>query len=135
VKADFLWRDERLIVETDGRLAHGTSKAFEHDRQRDRRLVLAGYRVIRFTWKQITHDPHEVVETVSALLAKSPSPSKTNRPYPGGGPSSGPCWIRCHEHDARPEPGLATQRGDTPPGLHGGARLAQPLTEEGCALV
>ena len=68
VKADFLWPEESLIVETDGRRVHGTRRAFEHDRQRDQRLALAGYRVVRFTWKQITAEPEQVVATVSALL-------------------------------------------------------------------
>jgi hypothetical protein len=46
VKADFLWPEEALVVETDERRAHGTRRAFEHDRQRDQRLMLAGYRVV-----------------------------------------------------------------------------------------
>ena len=55
-QADFLWREHRLIVETDGRAAHGTRRAFEHDRRRDQRLVLAGWRVIRVTWRQLTQE-------------------------------------------------------------------------------
>src|SRR5918992_934255 len=50
-KADFLWRRERLIVETDGRTFHSSRRAFEHDRLRDQRLILAGYTVVRFTWR------------------------------------------------------------------------------------
>jgi hypothetical protein len=41
-QADFLWRAEGLIVETDGREVHTTRAAFEHDRLRDQRLTLAG---------------------------------------------------------------------------------------------
>ena len=36
--ADCLWPQERLIVELDGRAAHGTRNAFEDDRERDRLL-------------------------------------------------------------------------------------------------
>jgi len=41
---DFVWRDQRLIVETDGWQAHGTRNAFERDRRRDADLLAAGWR-------------------------------------------------------------------------------------------
>ncbi len=66
--ADFLWRAPRLIVETDGRQFHGTAIAFENDRRRDQRLVLAGWRVIRCTWRQVVDEPNELVGTLRALL-------------------------------------------------------------------
>src|SRR5206468_4058016 len=47
IQPDFLWRDQRLIVELDGRETHGTRAAFEHDRERDRILQAHGWRVIR----------------------------------------------------------------------------------------
>jgi hypothetical protein len=68
-QADFLWREHRLIVETDGRAAHGTRRAFEHDRRRDQHLMLAGWRVIRVTWRQLTREPEELTRTLQALLA------------------------------------------------------------------
>jgi hypothetical protein len=68
VEVDFLWPAHRLIVETDGHRVHGTRQAFERDRARDRRLLLAGWRVVRFTWRQIVRDPGEVGETIRALL-------------------------------------------------------------------
>jgi hypothetical protein len=68
VKADFLWRAERLIVETDGWASHGTRQAFERDRRRDRRLQLAGWQVARFTWRDILENPSEVVTTLTRLL-------------------------------------------------------------------
>jgi hypothetical protein len=69
VEADFLWRRERLIAETDGHASHGTRRAFEHDRARDRRLTIAGWRVVRFTWRQVMRDPAEVAKTLESLLA------------------------------------------------------------------
>ena len=45
---DFLWREQRLVVEVDGYRAHHGRQAFEDDRERDRRLALLGYRVLRF---------------------------------------------------------------------------------------
>jgi hypothetical protein len=73
-QADFLWREHRLIVETDGRAAHGTRRAFEHDRRRDQRLVLAGWRVIRVTWRQLTQESEELARILQALLAATGSP-------------------------------------------------------------
>jgi very-short-patch-repair endonuclease len=73
-KADFLWRHEKLIVETDGRDVHTTRKAFEHDRERDQRLTLAGFTVVRFTWRQITREPERVARAITALLARLARP-------------------------------------------------------------
>jgi Protein of unknown function (DUF559)/Transcriptional regulator, AbiEi antitoxin len=68
-RADFMWRDERLIVETDGWGSHGTRQAFEHDRRRDRLLQLAGWDVVRFTWRNVEREPDEVRATIAALWA------------------------------------------------------------------
>jgi predicted transcriptional regulator of viral defense system len=54
IEVDFLWRDRRLIVEVDGYAYHRSPSAFENDRERDVRLQIAGWRVMRFTWRQIT---------------------------------------------------------------------------------
>ena len=54
---DFLWRDKRLIIETDGYGAHGTKRAFERDRGRDIDLELAGWNVRRFTHDQVMCEP------------------------------------------------------------------------------
>jgi hypothetical protein len=69
IYADFLWPDHHLIVETDGRETHATRQAFESDRRRDRRLLLLGYRVVRFTWRDVSLRPDDVASTLSALLA------------------------------------------------------------------
>ena len=69
VRVDFLWRRDRLIVETDGHRTHRTRQAFERDRRRDQRLVLAGWRVIRVTWRQLTCEPMQVAGTLARLLA------------------------------------------------------------------
>ncbi len=65
---DFLWRDRRLIVEVDGWESHRTRSAFETDRARDARLNVLGFEVIRFTYRQVTTEPSQVVLTVRRLL-------------------------------------------------------------------
>jgi len=71
VEADFLWRERRLVVETDGRETHFTTWAFESDRRRDQRLMLAGWRVVRFTWRQVVEEPARVAATVGSLLEQA----------------------------------------------------------------
>jgi hypothetical protein len=67
VKADFLWRAERLVVETDGWESHGTRRAFENDRRRDRRLRLGGWEPVRFTWRDVERQPAEVTAVLARL--------------------------------------------------------------------
>jgi predicted transcriptional regulator of viral defense system len=66
-KVDFLWRAERLTVETDGWGSHGTRRAFEEDRRRDRRLRMAGWEVVRFTWRDVEREPDEVATVIAHL--------------------------------------------------------------------
>jgi hypothetical protein len=54
---DALWRDQRLIVELDGRAAHGTQAQLARDHERDLRLRAAGFRVLRYSWRQVTRAP------------------------------------------------------------------------------
>lgn len=68
---DFLWRRERLVAESDGRQTHLTRRAFEGDRRRDQRLMLAGWRVVRFTWDQVFDEPAVVAATLRGLLTQS----------------------------------------------------------------
>jgi very-short-patch-repair endonuclease len=68
IHPDCLWRDHRLIVELDSRKAHATPHAFEEDRARDRALQVAGYRVIRITWRQLRDEPEAISGDLSALL-------------------------------------------------------------------
>jgi hypothetical protein len=70
-EVDFLWRSQRLIAEADGRDAHTTRRAFEHDRIRDQRLTLAGYQVVRFPKRQVFEDPASVEATLRTLLARA----------------------------------------------------------------
>jgi hypothetical protein len=73
-QVDFLWREERIIVETDSRAFHSNRAAFENDRLRDQRLTLAGFTVLRFTWRQVTREPARVAAAISRLLARSRHP-------------------------------------------------------------
>ncbi|MEK6228197.1 MAG: type IV toxin-antitoxin system AbiEi family antitoxin domain-containing protein [Actinomycetota bacterium] len=68
IEADFLWPSRSLIVEVDGFASHATRKAFESDRRRDRRVRLAGYQPLRFTWREVTETPAAVAAELRAHL-------------------------------------------------------------------
>ena len=68
LEVDFLWRAQRLIVETDGRADHGTPTAFHRDRERDERLTVLGYRVVRLTYRRVVRHPAAVATTLRTLL-------------------------------------------------------------------
>ena len=58
-----------LGVETDGYAFHSGLRAFERDHDRDTRLWLAGWKVRRFTWRQVTQQAQQTAATVRAALA------------------------------------------------------------------
>ena len=68
-RVDFLWRAHRLVIETDGYATHGHRAAFERDRARDQRLIAAGYRVLRVTWRQLEREPLAVIARIAQALA------------------------------------------------------------------
>ena len=70
---DFLWLAEELIVEVDGHASHGTRAAFQADRDRDGRLTVAGYHVLRFTWWDVTRRPAVVADRVRRVIAAANS--------------------------------------------------------------
>jgi hypothetical protein len=56
-EVDFLWRSQRLVVETDHWTYHRGSVAFEDDHARDLDLRVAGYTERRFTDRQLETNP------------------------------------------------------------------------------
>ena len=71
LRVDFAWRAQRLVVETDGGKYHRTRAKFESDRRKDQRLALAGWRVLRITWRQLIDEPARIVETIRKLLRQA----------------------------------------------------------------
>jgi very-short-patch-repair endonuclease len=67
---DFLWPDQRLIVEVDGYGTHGNRQAFESDRRRDQIHIAAGYVVVRITWSQLQDEPVAVAVRIAQALAR-----------------------------------------------------------------
>ncbi|MGD9737152.1 MAG: DUF559 domain-containing protein [Solirubrobacterales bacterium] len=65
---DFLWRREKLAVETDGRQTHDNPRAGARDSKRNRALVRSGYRVRRIGWEELRDRPDAVMAELRALL-------------------------------------------------------------------
>jgi very-short-patch-repair endonuclease len=65
---DFLWSEQKVIVETDSWGYHGDPLAFEKDRQRDVELTAAGYAVHRTTAKMLERNPGPFLQNVRNAL-------------------------------------------------------------------
>jgi hypothetical protein len=68
---DFCWPHAGLVVEADSYRWHRSPSALNEDRERDVLLTLAGYRVLRFTWEQVTKRPRYVVQAILAALLRA----------------------------------------------------------------
>jgi Transcriptional regulator, AbiEi antitoxin/Protein of unknown function (DUF559) len=73
-KVDFLWREARLVVETDSYRYHRGSVAFEDDHARDLGLRRLGFTVRRYTGAQIRNRPTVVVADLRAALPAPDAP-------------------------------------------------------------
>jgi len=67
-RVDALFRDQKLVVELDGHATHANPTANETDRRRELTLRRAGFRVVRYTWEQVTRHPEEVVADLFSQL-------------------------------------------------------------------
>ena len=69
-QVDCHWAGTAQIVELDGWEGHGTKTAFRADRERDRRLRVAGYSVTRLTWNQLRDEPEAIAGDLRVLLQR-----------------------------------------------------------------
>lgn len=69
-RVDFAWPDERLVVEVDGFAFHADRASYRNDRRRTNELVLAGWRVLRFSWEDVVGSPDVVVDQVRRALGR-----------------------------------------------------------------
>jgi hypothetical protein len=66
---DLVFREARVVIEVDGWAFHISPDRFQRDRERQNRLVAAGWTVLRFTWRDLTERPGYVVATIRLILA------------------------------------------------------------------
>lgn len=65
---DFAHPGVKLAIEIDDYETHGTLCGFVHDRQRRNLLVLDGWTVLQFTWRQLRYEPELVARQVLRAL-------------------------------------------------------------------
>lgn len=59
-----------LVIEVDGFAYHSDPEDFENDGRRDARLSIRGYRVLRFSYKQVMEHWSEVKAAILAAIAR-----------------------------------------------------------------
>lgn len=67
-EVDFLWRGQRVVVETDGGRYHDNPIAQARDGHRNRALARAGYRVPRIGWDELRDEPDRVIAEIRRFL-------------------------------------------------------------------
>jgi len=82
--ADFCSYGAKLVIEVDGD-QHGTVEAGEQDAIRTAFMEAQGYRVLRFSNRDVKLHIDIVLDTIAAALASTPTPSPTPDPSPRGG--------------------------------------------------
>jgi predicted transcriptional regulator of viral defense system len=71
IRADFLWRREGVIVETDGERVHDTRQRRRNDRRKDQRLTVYGFRPVRTDGQQVFERPAELEARLKALISRT----------------------------------------------------------------
>lgn len=67
-RADFVWPDHDLIVETDGYETHRGRQAFERDRHRITVFMAAGWDVLPTTWRQVKNEPDLLARAIHSRV-------------------------------------------------------------------
>ena len=67
-RIDFAYPEVMLAIEVDGYESRRSRESFDLHTERHTMLVLAGWTVLRFTWKQITTDPTGVARQIRSML-------------------------------------------------------------------
>lgn len=68
-EVDALWPAAKLIVELDSWEFHSDRAAFERDRTRDTKLLIAGYRTIRVTHRRLDREAGQLAAEIRQLLS------------------------------------------------------------------
>ena len=67
---DAVWAAQKVVVELDGLRFHSSDAERRRDRQKDRRLQMNGWLVLRYTWLDVVQRPAELVEEVRRSLER-----------------------------------------------------------------
>ncbi|WP_192724215.1 type IV toxin-antitoxin system AbiEi family antitoxin domain-containing protein [Mycobacterium sp. OAS707] len=63
-KIDVAFPSQKVAVETDGWAFHSSQEDFQTDRERQNKIALLGWKVLRFTWLDLTEYPQRVLAEI-----------------------------------------------------------------------
>lgn len=66
---DILFEEHQLVLEVDGYAHHSSIDDWQRDLERQNVLVSAGYRVLRFTWTDLTQRPGLTIKRVRRAIS------------------------------------------------------------------
>jgi very-short-patch-repair endonuclease len=69
-RPDFVWAEQRLVVEVDTWIAHSTPHAFQADRRLSNAVQLAGWMILRFTYTDVRRRGPMVAAQVRQALGR-----------------------------------------------------------------
>jgi very-short-patch-repair endonuclease len=68
-KIDVAFPQQKVAIETDGWAFHSSQEDFQKDRERQNKLALLGWQVLRFTWLDLTEYPQRVLAEIRFATA------------------------------------------------------------------
>ncbi len=70
-KVDVAFPEQKVACETDGWAFHSSPEDFQIDRERQNKIALLGWKVLRFTWLDLTEYPQRVLAEIRFARAHS----------------------------------------------------------------
>ena len=71
-KVDVGFPAQKVAIEADGWAFHSSQEDFQKDRERQNKLALLGWQVLRFTWLDLTEYPQRVLAEIRFATARAP---------------------------------------------------------------
>ena len=68
-RADFAYPEARILIELDGEAYHMDPETFQRDRDKQNRAELLGWRVLRYTWRDVIERRRVVEQQLRSVLA------------------------------------------------------------------
>jgi len=61
--------DQKVAIEVDGWAFHSNAEVFVGDRNRQNNIALLGWKVLRFTWLDLTEYPQRVIAEIEHAIS------------------------------------------------------------------
>jgi very-short-patch-repair endonuclease len=68
-KVDVGFPAQRVAIEMDGWAFHSSQEDFQNDRERQNKIALLGWQVLRFTWLDLTEYPQRVLAVIRRAIS------------------------------------------------------------------